>query len=96
MICPYLSHKNSFQWDKANEFNPDRKEFDNDDLRFLPFSSGRRSCIGQFFALMEAKIAIIKILLEFNIKCDTNCEDRLLILLTLVAEGGVTAKISTR
>jgi len=93
-VNPYLVHHNGFYWKDPETFNPDREEYENGDLRFMPFSTGKRSCIGQFFALMEAKIAITKILLELNIQCDLSADKRLATTLTLYAKEGVPSTIS--
>lgn len=51
----------------ANEFNPERfskgvlNATKGQAAAFFPFSAGPRNCIGQNFAMLEAKIAIVKI-----------------------------------
>ena len=35
---------------------------------YIPFSAGRRNCIGQRFAIMEEKVVLCKILRKFEIK----------------------------
>jgi cytochrome P450 len=37
-------------------------------MSFLAFSQGPRNCIGMRFALLEIKIALIKILRSYNLK----------------------------
>jgi len=93
---PYLVHRSGFYWEDPKSFDPDRKEYQKDDLRYMPFSAGRRNCIGQFFALMEAKIAISKILLELDIECDKTANERVATTLTLYAKGGIPATVSLR
>lgn len=74
VIVDILSvHRNPKYWgDDANEFRPERfrdgvaAAAGNHPLAFLPFSSGPRVCLGQNFALIEAKLAISIILRNFK------------------------------
>eukprot|EP00357_Protocruzia_adherens_P002638 CAMPEP_0114972430 /NCGR_PEP_ID=MMETSP0216-20121206/388_1 /TAXON_ID=223996 /ORGANISM="Protocruzia adherens, Strain Boccale" /LENGTH=521 /DNA_ID=CAMNT_0002332797 /DNA_START=48 /DNA_END=1613 /DNA_ORIENTATION=+ len=95
-ISPYLIHRSPFNWSNPTTFNPDRKDSDSNLLAFLPFSEGKRGCIGKFFALMEAKIAITKFVLDQEIRCDLSSVERLKTKITLFVEGGMEAQISTR
>lgn len=70
-----LLHRDPTYWgDDALEFKPDRfaqgisKASKNNDkvVAFFPFSWGPRICIGQNFALMEAKLALAMILQNFS------------------------------
>ncbi|KAJ0100884.1 hypothetical protein Patl1_04985 [Pistacia atlantica] len=63
-----LVHQDEEYWGAdAKEFNPDRfsqgvsKASKNDQVSFFPFGWGPRICIGQNFALLEAKLALTKI-----------------------------------
>eukprot|EP00357_Protocruzia_adherens_P005908 CAMPEP_0115028358 /NCGR_PEP_ID=MMETSP0216-20121206/36227_1 /TAXON_ID=223996 /ORGANISM="Protocruzia adherens, Strain Boccale" /LENGTH=467 /DNA_ID=CAMNT_0002404475 /DNA_START=296 /DNA_END=1699 /DNA_ORIENTATION=- len=95
-VTSYLLQRSPFYWKDPTTFNPDREEFKNSELRFLPFSAGKRSCIGQFFALMEAKIAITKFVLEQNIACDLSSVERLQSAVTLSVNGGMNADVKCR
>lgn len=60
-------HRNENHWDEANDFLPER--FLNDTPRhkyaYIPFSAGERNCIGQRFALLEAKVVLIHLIKNF-------------------------------
>ena len=63
-------HMNPANWDQPTVFNPAR--FESDEKRnpysYLPFSAGSRNCIGQKFAMLEEKVFIYLILLNFTVK----------------------------
>lgn len=65
LLCPYLTHHNPALWPQPDQFNPDR--FLPDQLAqrhrfaYYPFGGGPHLCIGQTFAMMEAKIALATI-----------------------------------
>ncbi|KAK4837058.1 hypothetical protein QYF36_002491 [Acer negundo] len=66
-----VHHDHEYWGDDAEEFNPNRfshgvsKASSNNEVSFFPFSLGPRNCIGQNFALMEAKLALAMILQNF-------------------------------
>ncbi|XP_044473502.1 cytochrome P450 72A397-like isoform X2 [Mangifera indica] len=67
-----LLHQDEDYWGNGTAFNPDRfsqgvsKASKNDQVPFFPFSWGPRICIGQNFALMEAKLALAMLLQNFS------------------------------
>ncbi|CAO2191142.1 unnamed protein product [Urochloa humidicola] len=73
LLLPILTiHHDSDLWGKdVNEFRPERfidgiSKASKDALAFFPFGWGPRKCIGQNFALVEAKIALSMILQRFS------------------------------
>lgn len=65
-------HHDPELWGKdAKEFNPDRfaegiPKASKDKTAFFPFGGGPRTCIGQNFALLEAKMGLSLILQRFK------------------------------
>lgn len=66
-------HHDERYWPEPEEFRPERFLPENkEDIKsgtYLPFGLGPRNCIGMRFAQMEAKLAIAKILLDFELSC---------------------------
>ncbi|KAK7394151.1 hypothetical protein VNO78_14671 [Psophocarpus tetragonolobus] len=84
-------HHSEKLWGKdANEFNPERftsKSFVPG--RFLPFASGPRNCVGQAFALMEAKIILAMLISQFSFTISENYRHAPIVVLTIKPKYGV-------
>ncbi|KAK7272907.1 hypothetical protein RIF29_13949 [Crotalaria pallida] len=84
-------HHSEKLWGKdANEFNPERftsKSFIPG--RFLPFASGPRNCVGQAFALMEAKIILAMLISRFSFTISDNYHHAPVVVLTIKPKYGV-------
>lgn len=72
-------HRNDKYWEEPKKFDPYRFTQKNleerDPFSYVPFSAGLRNCIGQRFALLEAKIYIFYILKNFNLRSSQKEDD---------------------
>jgi cytochrome P450 len=69
-------HKDPVQWPDPDSFRPDR--FLGDEPvghRWLPFIVGPRSCVGQHFSLLEAKIVLSVLALRYDFSPDPKNSD---------------------
>lgn len=71
VINIYALHRRIDLWgDDANKFNPDRFTHDNfsekQQKSYIPFSAGKRNCIGYRYALVSFKIMLLKLLRNFK------------------------------
>ncbi|CAG2253000.1 Cytochrome P450 3A19,Thromboxane-A synthase,Putative cytochrome P450 CYP13A5,Putative cytochrome P450 CYP13A7,Putative cytochrome P450 CYP13A4,Cytochrome P450 72A225 [Mytilus edulis] len=63
-------HHDTELWEDAKKFDPERFSSTNKDkikpFSFIPFGAGPRSCIGARFAMLETKIAIVRVLQKYR------------------------------
>ncbi|XP_075831507.1 cytochrome P450 3A6-like [Microtus pennsylvanicus] len=72
VIMPvYALHQDPKYWPEPEQFRPERFSKENKDrinpCTYLPFGYGPRSCIGMRFALINMKLAIVKMLQNFSV-----------------------------
>lgn len=69
-----MSSAKESKFKNALSFDPERFDKENkrtwDRMDYIPFSSGRRQCIGQYMALMNLKIVVKEILKAFKLEDD--------------------------
>jgi cytochrome P450 len=68
VVLPWLIHRNPKFWPNPTRFDP-RRHLDAPSrprLAWMPFGAGQRVCIGQGLALMEANVALGKLLRRFT------------------------------
>ena len=70
LIAPWLLHRHEKLWQDPNAFIPARfmSGTPPDRFAYLPFGVGARVCIGAHFALVEATLALAKIIGEFRVQ----------------------------
>lgn len=86
-----IHHSQEIWGDDVNEFNPNRfasKSF-SQGRNFMPFAAGPRNCVGQSFAMMEAKIILGMLISKFNFMISDNYRHAPVIVLTIKPKYGV-------
>lgn len=98
MASIYLSHRDERYWDAPRCFRPERFAPDADRppaLTYIPFGAGPRVCIGAFFAQIEAKVVLARILQRFEL-ADTGRPVRPHMGATLEPHPGVFLRVQRR
>lgn len=87
--------------ENAETFNPDNFLPENEEKRskyaYLPFSFGPRQCVGQRYAMLNMRILIAHILMNYKLSTSLKLEDLTYILsLTTNIEQGCLVRIERR
>ena len=101
LIPIYVLHHDPDAWQNPEKFDPERFRSPAKDARhafqFLPFGAGPRNCIGMRFALMEVKIALVRILMKYKFVASPETQVPLEIRegITLSAKDGVLIRVES-
>ncbi|KAG7374640.1 cytochrome P450 [Nitzschia inconspicua] len=71
-VNPFIMHRLPQYWENPNDFQPDRFVGLTSDMyshKFLPFSKGKRDCLGKYFAMIEAKLAVAALVQRYDMTC---------------------------
>ena len=101
VIPIYALHHDPDAWEDPEKFDSERfrgaRKDTHHPFQFLPFGGGPRNCIGMRFALLEIKIALVKILMKY--KFVRSPETQVPVVLhpgaTLSAKNGVLVRVET-
>uniref|UniRef100_U3B5P9 Cytochrome P450 3A n=1 Tax=Callithrix jacchus TaxID=9483 RepID=U3B5P9_CALJA len=102
VIPTYALHHDPKYWTEPKEFRPERFSKKNKDsidpYIYTPFGTGPRNCIGMRFALMNMKLALIRVLQNFSFKpCkETQIPLKLGVQGILQAEKPIVLKVESR
>ncbi|GAV08409.1 hypothetical protein RvY_18101 [Ramazzottius varieornatus] len=98
----YLQHDPAV-WDQPYEFVPERFSEENkpsiNPMSYMPFGAGPRNCIGMRFALLEVKIAFIRILKRYRLDTCEMSEPEIQLqqsTATINPRNGVFVRLSRR
>ncbi len=99
VVVPYVTHRHPDFWTEPDAFDPDRflpgQRRSTSRWAYLPFGGGRRSCLGQHFALMEATLvlAMLASRVDLHRVGDAPAEDA---YVTLRPTGHVPMRVTLR
>ena len=73
-VSPWVTHRHPGFWDDPDTFDPERftpeKERARHRYAYFPFGGGPRACIGQYFSMLEAILAVPVIVRSFRLSTD--------------------------
>ncbi|WP_026672938.1 cytochrome P450 [Alkalihalobacterium bogoriense] len=97
-LSQWAMHRHPDYFDNPHSFEPDRWEGDFEkslpNTVYFPFGGGPRICIGNHFALTEAKIILGTIVQQFDVSLSSKEEVQIEPAITLRPKNGVKVKIT--
>lgn len=98
IVNAYVMGRHPDLWKEPDAFKPERFSDGSEadvNAKFLPFSRGPRDCIGKYFALLEAKLAVSALAVRYDLDC-VNPKDRIFTFLTNIPEDGAKVRFRPR
>tara|TARA_R110002072_G_scaffold303087_1_gene493090 strand:- start:16208 stop:17707 length:1500 start_codon:yes stop_codon:yes gene_type:complete len=99
-ISPYANHRNPKYFEKPEKFDPERFSEEREKAipkhAYMPFGTGPRVCIGQSFAMMEAKLILATLLNRFEVIADKNMKFEPQAQITLSNKEGMKVYLQKR
>ena len=100
LLPTYLIHHHPALWTNPEKFDPSRFSPERAATipkgAYLPFSMGMRKCIGDGFALMEARLVLAVILQSVNVQPIAKTPPRPKVSVTLRPSGGLPSYVTRR
>jgi len=96
VIATYTMGRDPRLWKEPDAFRPERFLDGSEEPpqsqytiadKFTPFSRGPRDCIGKYFALIEAKLAVAALVARYDFACVDPAERMALLITTMPANG---------
>ena len=99
-IAPYAFHHCERYFPNAKRFDPERfseaREKSIYRHAYIPFGSGPRVCIGNSFAMMEAKVVLASVIRRYQVESLENQKIKIASKVTLSNEGGLSLRVKKR
>jgi cytochrome P450 len=104
MLSIYCMGRHPLLWKEPEIFRPDRFLDGSEEppqskysinAKFTAFSKGPRDCMGKYFALLEAKLAVAALVSRYDLEC-VDPKERLISLLTTLPKNGAMIKFHHR
>jgi cytochrome P450 len=99
-ISPYLTHRRAEDWPEPLRFEPDRflpeASAGRHRWAYLPFGGGQRKCIGDTFALLEARLILAVLLQRATFTAIAGYEPQLAPNITLRPANGLSLRVARR
>lgn len=99
-LSPYITQRDSRWWDQPDQFMPERFAPGNEDrlprYAYFPFGGGPRICIGNTFAMMEARLVLARLLQRYQFRLVPGQVIEPQALVTLRAKNGVKLAATRR
>ncbi|MBZ0280144.1 MAG: cytochrome P450 [Anaerolineae bacterium] len=96
----YLAHHEARWWPEPERFMPERFALENDaninKRAYIPFSSGPRVCIGNSFAMMEARLLLAAIASRYTLSLEPGQQVDMNPMITLNPKNGLPMTVRIR
>lgn len=96
----YVTHHSPDLWEDPERFDPDRfspeREANIPRYAYLPFGGGPRVCIGNHFAMMEAKLILATIASRYKLRLEPDQQVGMDARITLNPHGGLPMTVIRR
>ena len=98
LVSQYVTHRNPRYFPEPEKWRPERwfdSNFEKSLPRgaYFPFGGGSRKCLGEYFAIAEARLILLMVAKNFRLKGDfPKAQPRA----TYRPKGGVKSKVSLR
>jgi cytochrome P450 len=95
-LCPYMNHRDARFWPDPERFDPDRFLPEVEATRpkgaYLPFALGPRKCIGEGFAMLEARLILSRVLQRTRLELSPGFVAELDPTVTLRPKAGISMR----
>lgn len=99
-LSPYITQRRPDFWPDPERFDPDRflpeRVAARNRYAWMPFIAGQRKCIGDQFALMEARLILVTLLQQWRFRSAPGHVAKIEPLLTLRPSGGMPMILERR